>query len=152
MGKDFLFQCSACGSENYVSPEAARGRGRCARCGALFVPSNCLPQELTDATFKREVEGSTVPVVAYFWGPACGVCANYTLSVRKMAGEFCGKARVVMLNVEENPATPKAHGLKGVPSVLIFSGGKEVRALAGPQGVRGIAEILAQLPDWAQNR
>ena len=143
--RDFVLQCSNCGEENPVALEDLDKRNRCGRCSTILIKSNCLPKDVTDGSWEAEVADSAVPVVAYFWGPNCPVCANYDLSVRRMAASFCGTAKVVAMNAEENPVTPKRYDLKGVPTVMIFSGGKLVAGLPGPRGEQGLREILDRI-------
>lgn len=145
MAGGFILQCGNCGRENLVMVEDAGKRPRCVACPSLLIPANCLPQPVGDRDFQREVLESPVPVVVYFWGPNCGVCANYELAVRKMAASLYPLARVVTINAEDEPETPKRCGLRGVPTVMVFNAGELVKVMEGPQGERTIRAALAIL-------
>ena len=145
MPAEYVFQCANCGTENPVDASSVNDKMRCASCGSLLVKSQCLPVEVTDASFERTVLQPGPPVVLYLWGPNCGVCANYTMSVRKMAASLCGLARTAMINAEENPVSPGKYGLKGVPTLMVFKDGRHVRTLEGPHGERRVREALAPL-------
>lgn len=145
MAGGFVLQCGNCGRENIIPVEKVLERPRCSACPSLLIPANCLPGVVGDKNWAEEVEKSPVPVVAYFWGPNCGVCANYVLSVRKMAASLYPKARVVTINAEEEPATPKRYDLKGVPTLMIFHSGELRKTLIGPQGERTVREALMSL-------
>ncbi|MDW7710757.1 MAG: thioredoxin domain-containing protein [Deferrisomatales bacterium] len=142
MPDTYLVQCSSCGARNRLPHEKAGKRGTCGACGAPLVPSHAVPIPATDATWDREVLGSRVPTIVEVWSPQCGVCSQYEVSVRHMAVNLFGKARVMQLNAEQNPATARRYGIRGVPTVLLFRDGRLVATLLGPQGERGLRERL----------
>ncbi len=142
MGSDFLLQCSNCGTSNRVPAQRFAEHANCGKCKAPLISSHCMPATVTDKLWDSEVIASQVPVMVVMWSPHCGVCDQYELSVQRMAGRFCGAVRLLKMNVEENPIIPARYSLRGVPSVLLFRDGKLVRMLVGPQGERGIREVL----------
>jgi thioredoxin 2 len=142
MDSGYLLQCSQCGTANRVPEEKVGMKGKCGRCGAPLVGSHSMPIRVSDGDWDREVLGSAAPAVVELWSPHCGVCSQYELSVRQMAASLFGKARVLQLNVEENPRTAQRYNVRGVPTVLLFKAGQLVATLVGPQGERGIRERL----------
>jgi thioredoxin 2 len=138
MPNTYHLQCSNCGTRNRVPHEKADDRGKCGKCGAPLISSHSLPIEVADAKWDQEVLGSGVPAIVEAWSPHCGVCAEYEMSVRHMAVSLYGKARVLQINVEENPRTAARYQIRGVPTVLLFRDGKLLKALTGPQGERGL--------------
>lgn len=142
MPDTFHLQCSRCGATNRVPHAKTRERAKCGKCGGPLIPSHSLPVPVTDATWDREVLGSTVPTLVEVWSPHCSVCSQYEVSVRQMAVSLYGRARVLQLNAEENPLTAQRYGIRGVPTVLLFRDGHLVASLTGPQGERGLRERL----------
>ncbi len=142
MDSGYLLQCSNCGTRNRVPEDKTELKGKCGKCGAPLIASHSLPIPVTDATWDKEVLQSQAPAIVEMWSPHCGVCSQYELSVRQMAANLYGKARVLQLNVEENPATARRYGIRGVPTVLLFKDGRLVATRVGPQGERGIREEL----------
>ena len=142
MDTGYLLQCSNCGTRNRVPHDKTGLRGKCGKCGAPLVGAHSLPIEVTDATWGSEVLDSTAPTMVEVWSPQCGVCTQYEVSVRQMAVRLFGKARVLQLNAEEKPATAAPYGIRGVPTVLLFRDGRLLSTLQGPQGEKGIREIL----------
>jgi len=142
MPNTYLVQCASCGTRNRLPHERARERGKCGKCGAPLIPSHAIPLPATDATWDQEVLGSRVPTIVEVWSPHCGVCAQYEVSVRHMAVNLFGKARVLQLNAEESPRTAQRYGITGVPTILLFKDGKHLSTLVGPQGERGLREKL----------
>jgi len=87
--------------------------------------------EFTDANWGSEVLGSAVPVVVDFWAPWCGPCRMLAPTIEKLAGEFDGKVKVGKMNTDENPATPMRYQVRGIPTLLLFKGGKVVEQRVG---------------------
>jgi thioredoxin 1 len=84
--------------------------------------------EVSDATFEQEVLQSDKPVLVDFW-----------------AVSYAGKLKVAKVNVDENGATPSRFGIRGIPALLFFKGGKVADQIVGyvPQNV--IEEKLQRL-------
>ena len=89
------------------------------------------PVEITDATFEEEVVKSDTPVVVDFWAEWCGPCKMIAPLVEELAGEYEGKVKFTKLDVDSNPQTPMQFGVRGIPTLLIFSGGKPVGQVVG---------------------
>lgn len=142
MPDTFLVQCAGCGTRNRVPQEKTSQRGKCGKCGAPLIPSHSIPIPVTDADWDRQVLGSRLPTIVEVWSPHCGVCSQYEVSVRHMAVNLFGKARVLQLNAEESPGTARRFGITGVPTILLFKAGKHLATLVGPQGERGLREKL----------
>ena len=89
------------------------------------------PVEITDATFEEEVVKSDTPVVVDFWAEWCGPCKMIAPLVEELAGEYEGKVKFTKLDVDSNPQTPMQFGIRGIPTLLIFNGGKPVGQVVG---------------------
>ena len=89
------------------------------------------PVEITDATFEDEVVKSDTPVVVDFWAEWCGPCKMIAPLVEELAGEYEGKVKFTKLDVDSNPQTPMQFGIRGIPTLLIFNGGKPVGQVVG---------------------
>ena len=93
--------------------------------------------EVSDATFDQEVLKSEQPVLVDFWAVWCGPCKAIAPIVDGVAATFAGKLKVVKVNVDENGATPSRYGIRGIPALLLFKGGKVTDQIVGyvPQEV-----------------
>ncbi|MCX6163829.1 MAG: thioredoxin [Ignavibacteriae bacterium] len=104
------------------------------------------PLEITDANFAQEVEQSDIPVLIDFWAVWCGPCRMIAPIVEELAGEYQGKAKIGKLDVDNNPNVATKFGIRSIPTILIFKGGKLVDQIVGavPKGTI-VEKLNAQL-------
>ena len=93
--------------------------------------------EVSDATFDQEVLKSELPVLVDFWAVWCGPCKAIGPIVDGVAANYAGRLKVAKVNVDENTATPSRFGIRGIPALLFFKGGKVADQVVGyvPQEV-----------------
>lgn len=97
---------------------------------------------VTDASFENDVMKSDTPVLVDFWAEWCGPCRALAPKLEEIAGEMGGKIKIVKMNVDENPQTPGQFGIRGIPAMLLFKGGKQVGELVGNHPKENITEFL----------
>ncbi len=89
------------------------------------------PQEVNDAGFEKEVLKSDVPVLVDFWAPWCGPCRMVAPIVEELSGEYDGKMTFTKLNTDDNPNIAAKYGIRSIPTILLFKGGKPVGKIVG---------------------
>ena len=87
--------------------------------------------EVSDATFDQEVLRSEQPVLVDFWAVWCGPCKAIAPIVDSVAAQYAGKLKVAKVNVDQNSATPSRYGIRGIPALLLFKGGKVTDQIVG---------------------
>jgi thioredoxin 1 len=87
--------------------------------------------EVNDASFEQEVLQSDQPVLVDFWAAWCGPCKALAPIVDEVASEYSGKLKVMKMDVDRNQATPMRYGIRGIPALLLFKGGKVADQIVG---------------------
>jgi thioredoxin 1 len=97
---------------------------------------------LTEKSFKDEVEQSTIPVLVDFWASWCGPCRMIAPIVDQLAEEFDGKIKVAKLNVDENSELASRYQVMSIPTLLLFRNGKVVNQMVGARPKGELVKIL----------
>ena len=86
---------------------------------------------LQDATFEKEVLKSDVPVLVDFWAVWCGPCKAIAPTVEELAKQYKGKVKIAKLDVDEHQQVPQQYGIRSIPTLLLFKGGRVVDTIVG---------------------
>ncbi len=98
-----------------------------------------------DGSFKEIVLDSEIPVLVDFWASWCGPCLALAPVIDDIAEEFGKTIKICKLNVDENQKTAMQYGIKGIPTVLFFKGGKVVDQSVGLVPKEHFKEIIGKL-------
>ena len=121
--------CPFCGTLNRVNMERAADRPKCGSCGRPIWLDR--PIAVSDAAFDRVITDTTVPVLVDFYADWCGPCKIMAPLLDDVANRRAGQMLVLKLDTDQNPATGQRFGIRGIPTLIAFRGGKEVSRRVG---------------------
>ncbi len=96
----------------------------------------------SDATFASDVLQSDLPVLVDFWATWCGPCKAIAPHIDAIAGELNGKLKVAKLDIDHNRQTAMQFGITGIPTLLVFKGGKVVGKQVGAVALPGLKKLV----------
>jgi thioredoxin 1 len=100
--------------------------------------------KVTDSSFDTDVLKSSTPVVVDFWAEWCGPCKMIGPSLEEIAKELGPRAKIVKINIDENPGAPSKYGVRGIPTLMVFKDGKLAATKVG-------AAPKNQLQSWIES-
>jgi thioredoxin 2 len=139
-----LISCSSCGTQNRLK---YRGLERATKCGKCHAPLP-FPAEPIDAPnaplFDAAISQSSVPVVVDFWAVWCGPCHMMAPEIDKVAKHTAGRSLVLKVDTDANPELSQRYQIRGIPTIIIFSGGKEATRASGVQPSTNIEQLVTE--------
>jgi thioredoxin 1 len=80
--------------------------------------------KVSDASFEQDVLKADTPVIVDFWAEWCGPCKQIGPALEEIAKEMNGRVKIAKINIDENPSVPSRYGIRSIPTLMLFSGGK----------------------------
>ncbi|MGU9858013.1 thioredoxin TrxA [Pseudomonas sp. LF245] len=93
--------------------------------------SSDLIKHVTDASFEAEVLKAQGPVLVDYWAEWCGPCKMIAPVLDDIAGTYQGKLTIAKLNIDDNQETPAKHGVRGIPTLMLFKDGEVAATKVG---------------------
>jgi len=95
-----------------------------------------------DGSFETEVLQASKPVLVDFWAEWCAPCRMLAPTIDAIAEQFGDALGVLKLNVDDNTSTAQRYGIKGIPTLILFSQGKEVERVVGATSKESISRMV----------
>jgi thioredoxin 2 len=132
--------CPDCATVNRVPDERRGDRPVCGRCGAELAGAKV--RALDEPGFERLLTRHEMPVLVDFWAPWCGPCRSMAPQFEAAAGQMQGRVSFAKVDTEANPALAQRHGIRSIPTLALFSGGREVARVSGAMGAADLVRWL----------
>ena len=136
--------CAFCGTPNRVDLARLSDGPKCAKCGRPIRLDR--PLAVTDATFDKVVNGSSVPVLVDFHADWCGPCKMMAPALDEFARRHLGEVLVLKMDTDAHPKTPSRLGIRGIPTLIVFEHGQERKRHVGASQLPEL-EALAGLKE-----
>ena len=134
-------QCQFCQTWNRVDATRAADRPKCGKCARPILLDR--PVKLTDENFDRTIESAEVPVLVDFYADWCGPCKMMAPAVDQLASKMTGRALIAKLDTDAAPRTAEKFAIRGIPTVIVFRGGKATTQQAGAVPLLALEKMLA---------
>jgi len=136
----FTIRCQFCEAWNRIDAARAGDRPKCGKCGTPILLDR--PVKLDDATFDRTTRETDVPVFVDFYADWCGPCKQMAPLVDELAADYLGRALFAKLDTDRSQMTAQGFQVRGIPTSIVFSGGKEVARQVGAVPKAGLEDLL----------
>ncbi len=96
----------------------------------------------TDTTFETDVLNHETLVLVDFWAEWCGPCRAIAPLLEELSKEFEGRVKIVKVNIDESPDVPVTHGVRSIPTLMLFKGGQVLETQVGVLPKPALADWL----------
>jgi len=134
--------CPHCQSVNNVPVKDSYKKANCGKCKNSLLDTK--PVELTERNFDEFIVNDERPVIVDFWAPWCGPCQMMAPNFERAATKFPLKALFGKVNTENEQNLGAKFGIRSIPTIIVFKGGREVHRVSGALDEASLAQMVSQ--------
>jgi thioredoxin 2 len=143
MAEPLVFRCSHCGAFNRLSLLVPGREPICGKCkSSLDVAGH--PSDIDPAGFDKAVAAAPALLLVDFWAPWCGPCRTMAPVLEELGRQTAGRLVVAKLNTDHAPEISQRLGIEGIPTMILFRGGREVDRLVGAHPLPEVKRFVDQ--------
>jgi thioredoxin 2 len=140
--RGLIVACGNCGQKNRLAFDHLHGSARCANCKHALSAVGAPIDVASVADFDRLVAHASIPVVVDYWAPWCGPCRMVAPELEKVAARQAGTLLVAKVNTDALPELGERYGIRSIPTMAVFSAGREVARTAGARPALEIEDFV----------
>ena len=139
-----LIVCPHCSGVNRIPDGKSAAEANCGVCHKPLFTGH--PAAASTEAFDKHIQRNDIPVVVDFWAEWCGPCKMMAPVYERVAAEVEPKMRFLKVDTDREQALAQRYGIRGIPTLMVFRGGKPVAQRAGAVDASTLKAWLASVP------